>query len=793
NRLHSILTEMQDVVWSVDEKSGQLLYISPSAERVYGRKPEEFYTHRELWLEAIYPPDRQIAEKIFEVLPQKGAYACEYRIVRSDGEIRWISDRSWMVRNAAGESVRVDGLASDITERKRVEGLLNIQTRVLERIALGGSLPSILNEITVLVEAYHPKILCSILLLDDSGTHLHCTAAASFPAEYNQTVNGLAIGPAQGSCGTAAYRKETVIVSDIAHDPLWVNFREIALKHNLHACWSEPILATTGQVLGTLAMYYRECRSPKASELAIIQAAAHLAGIAIERKRAEGRLMDQAALLNQAQDAIISLDLDERVLFWNAGAEQLYGWSAEEVLGQSLIGKIYWGDATYEHVTRELFGTGKWKGELHQFTKNKTPIIVDGYWRLVYDEDGAPKFILGVNHDITERKRLEAQFLRTQRLESIGTLASGIAHDLNNVLSPMTISVYLLRLQQRDQVATELLDGLDELIERGANMVKQVVSFARGSSGERVVLNPKHVLRELVSILKDTFPKSITINYQVETGLQAIWSDPTQLHQVLMNLCVNARDAMLDGGTLTISAQNAMVDKLHTKMATEAQPGKYVTLTVADTGIGIAPEIRSKIFEPFFTTKEPGKGTGLGLATVQNLVRGHSGFIDVYSEIGNGTQFKIYFPVATGEADAEVIITPVPVPQGHGECILVVDDEPTLRKTIQTTLEASGYCVVTAADGAAAATLFAEQWSEIDLVLTDMMMPEMEGPAMVRALQTINPNVSVIASSGLADGPKLEAARQLGAQRILLKPYSAEELLQAVAAVLSNGRAATSG
>jgi signal transduction histidine kinase/ActR/RegA family two-component response regulator len=427
---------------------------------------------------------------------------------------------------------------------------------------------------------------------------------------------------------------------------------------------------------------------------------------------------------------------------------------------------------------------GEWQGELHQVTKDDKKIIVESRWTLVRDEAKQPKSILTVNTDITQKKQLEAQFLRTQRLESIGTLASGIAHDLNNVLTPILMTAQLLETQVHDERSKRLLPILVTNAKRGANLVKQVLSFARGLEGKFTILQIKHLISEIKQIAKQTFPKSIEFSTSIPQYLGTVFGDATQLHQVLMNLCVNARDAMPDGGTLTISAENLFIDQNHAKMNLDAQVGPYIVITVADTGTGIPPEILDRIFEPFFTTKEIGKGTGLGLSTVIGIIKSHGGFVKVYSEVGRGTQFKVYLPEA--EVDQITPVEDLELPTGKGELILVVDDEAAIRDITKTSLETYNYRALTASDGIEAIALYAEHRQEISVVLTDMMMPSMDGATTIRTLRKIEPHVKIVAVSGLVSNDKLAQVASIGVKTFLPKPYTTKELLTTLHEVLSS-------
>lgn len=501
-----------------------------------------------------------------------------------------------------------------------------------------------------------------------------------------------------------------------------------------------------------------------------------------ERMRAQERLVEQAALLDQALEAIVVLDLDGHIQYWSRGAERLYGWRTEEVIGRTTIEILYGEDKSqFTNATNATIDKEAWSGELRQVAKDGREVIVEGHWSLVRDANGNPKNILAINTDITEKKRLEAQFLRAQRLESIGTLASGIAHDLNNVLSPILMGTQMLRLRLTDEQNLRLVTLMESNALRGSEMVKQVLSFARGVGGRRTVLQPRHLIREIIHIAEETFPKSIRIEQYLAEDLWTVSSDATQLHQVLLNLCVNARDAMPDGGTLTISAENRQLDDLFARMLKGANPGDFVVISVTDTGMGIPPEIIDRIFDPFFTTKESGLGTGLGLAAVQGIVSNYGGFITVESQSGAGSKFEVYFP-AHHIADSHQTNThELSLPEGAGELILVIDDEAAIREMTRTTLEACGYRALAADNGATALSLFADHRHEVRLIITDLMMPIMDGATTIRALRKMNPDVPIIATCGLVASANTAELNTFGIETLLEKPYNAETLLTAIA------------
>ncbi|WP_138502508.1 response regulator [Nostoc sp. PA-18-2419] len=504
-----------------------------------------------------------------------------------------------------------------------------------------------------------------------------------------------------------------------------------------------------------------------------------------EHKLAQEKIKEQAALLDVTTDAICVRDLNNQIIFWNKGAETLYGWQATEVRGKSVTELLFDEPSPeIEAAVLEVISKGKWQGELTKITKTGKEVLVASRWSLVCDEEAKPKSILSVDTDITDKKHLEAQLFRAQRLESIGTLASGIAHDLNNILTPILAGAQLLPLKfpDADERTHHLLEILEINAKRGADLVKQVLSFARGVEGKRITLQLKHLIMEVAKILKETFPKSIEISTDIPQDLWMVSGDSTQLHQVLMNLCVNARDAMPNGGSLTISGQNLFIDENYARMNLEAKVGAYTVITVSDTGVGIPGEILDRIFEPFYTTKDVGQGTGLGLSTVLGIIKTHGGFINVYSEPGSGTSFKVYLPAVGG---METFTPEDSIPQtGHGELILVVDDEVAIQEVTKSSLETYNYKTLVASDGIEAIALYAKNADKINAVLIDIMLPSLDGLTAIRTLKKINPQVKIIATSGLMSKRKLSTVTGIGVNTFLSKPYTIKELLLCLQKVL---------
>ncbi|NMG20472.1 PAS domain-containing protein [Brasilonema bromeliae] len=515
------------------------------------------------------------------------------------------------------------------------------------------------------------------------------------------------------------------------------------------------------------------------------------------RKQQEQQIREEATLLNESQDAILVLDTNGHISFCSKSAEDLFGWSQSEAISPWLdatrittkADELLFEQASSEFAQAQNITTehGSWHGELHLLTKSGKEIIVQSRWTLLLDEEQKPKSILIVNTDITDKKKLEAQLLRTQRLESIGRLSSGIAHDLNNILTPILLTAQLLQTQLYDQRSQRLLPILVNNAKRGANLVKQVLSFARGIEGKHTILQTRHLILEIQQILTEVFPKSIEFDTDILPDLWTVSGDATQLHQVLMNLCINACDAMPEGGTLNISAENLVIDEHYALMNIDAKVGYYIVITVSDTGLGIPPEIIERIFEPFFTTKELGLGTGLGLSTVIGIVKNHAGFVNVYSEMGKGTEFKVYLP-SSEKSEMQQHFQDLEGLAGDGELILVVDDEAAIREITKLSLEAYNYRVLTASDGVEALATYAQHQQEISAVLLDMMMPNMDGLTTIRTLQKINSCIKIITMSGLVSNARIAKETGIGVKAFLSKPFNTKELLQTLNAVKSRNQ-----
>lgn len=713
---------------------------------LFGLTPDTFDVSYENFLNLIvHPEDREfLHQSALRAIEQQVPHDIEFRFLYPDGTVGWsLCKGQVLYDDITGEPLQMIGVNMDITERKNAEEAVRESNQRLQAII--DNCPAV------------------IYVKDMQGRHILVNS------EFER-ITHLTREQVKNKTNVKVFSPKTA-------QSLSVNDQEV-LSSRTPVQFEEEIQFEDG--LHT----YLTVKFPLCDATGEPYAICGVSTDITERKQAQEQIRQQAALINVATDAIFVRDLANRILFWSRGAENLYGWTAEETVGK-LAHELFHKESSsqLEAAVTTTLEQGSWHGELEQTTKNAQEIIVASRWTLVHNQFGDSPSILVVNTNITEKKQLELQFYRVQRLESIGTLASGIAHDLNNVFAPIVMIAQLLpsRCKNVDIRTQELFKTLETSSKRGSDLVKQILTFARGTEGQRIFLQPGHLLKELAKVIQQTFPKSIEIITDIPTNtLWMVQADPTQLEQVFMNLAVNARDAMPNGGKLTITATNRVIDSTYVRMHLESEVGDYIVVTISDTGTGIPPEILERIFDPFFTTKEVGKGTGLGLSTVLGIVKNHGGFVEVASQVGQGTEFQVF--LLRGKGTATETIAKTELPRGNGELILVVDDETIIQQTAQEALADYNYKILVANDGIEAIALYVEYQPEISAVLLDMLMPNMDGLTAIRTLRTINPNVKIIATSGLPANE--QKAIVAGADRFISKPYTTTDLLTTLSDVI---------
>ncbi|HYW19515.1 MAG TPA: PAS domain S-box protein [Nodularia sp. (in: cyanobacteria)] len=752
-RLTLALEATQMGIWDWDLRSNQVIF-SANMALLYGLPDSGGCQSLEEFFKLVHPEDLEpLSEVITSSIVQRGVFKSEFRVVWPDGSIHWLSGNGKLFCNELGKPIRLIGTNRCIGDRKEAEASLRASEERYRSVVTAMQEGIIIHEANGNIAACNAsaqRILGRTFdqmlthSSDHPGWHTLKEDGSPFPSEMHPSMVSLRTGQPCSNVVMGLYPPNGKLT--------WISINSQPLFHD-----NDPV------PYGVIASF---------------------ADIS-DRKQAEEKISEQAALLNIASDAILVRDFDSKILFWNQGAERMYGWQAEEALGKDPLELCCKNNfPQLREALKTVIKSGSWQGELRKVTKSGQEIVVSSRWTLMYDAAGQPKSILCVSTDITEKKQLEEQFFRAQRLESLGTLAGGIAHDLNNILTPILAASQLLqvRFAQDKEHYQNLLQIIEKNSKRGAALVKQVLSFARGFKGERTIVQLKHLIAEINQIAQQTFPKSIEFAITIPEDLWAVSGDATQLHQVFMNLVVNARDAMPAGGTVSIHTENMFIDQAYARMNLDAKVGHYVVMTVADTGIGIPPEILDKIFDPFFTTKEVGKGTGLGLSTVLGIIKSHGGFMNVSSTVEQGSKFKLFLPAV--EVTQSLDINNLEIFPGQGELILFVDDEPEIREIAKIVLEKYNYKTITASNGIEAIALYAQHKQQISAVLMDIMMPEMDGITAIRTLQKMNPEVKIIACSGINPNVALANADHTAVEVVVAKPYTAPDLLNSLHHIL---------
>jgi PAS domain S-box-containing protein len=901
----------------------RIQYVSPAYEKIWGRSCESLYEDPKSWVEAIHPEDREQATAALCVGRGLRDLTVEYRIIRPDGAVRWIQDHGFPLRNDAGDTVGMAGVAKDITEAKlgelalrdseqRLRGLYNSMSeglalhelvcddtgkatdyRILDvnptaeeligisRTKLVGALGSeafggqpshldiyaqvaesgkaaafetfyapadrhfsvsvfsprqgqfatvfsditkrkdaerqicLLNQVYSLLSHVNEAIvrnsdrdtlfketcriavehgqfcLACIGVLENSSGLIR--PVASFGEEHELASLNASTEAAlceEGPASITAREGRGFMIPDIAQDERMTAWREAALARGYRSAIALPLKSGSSKVIGVFMACAAEPNSFSALVTeSLIEVATGLS-FAMElfdrngeREIERQQLRLQHSALEAAANAIVITDRDGQIEWVNEAFTRLTGYSREEAIGRNprVLKSGAHEPQFYQRLWQTVLAGNVWQGTMINKRKDGSRYDEEITITPVRAKTGEITHFIAIKQDITERKKLEQQFLRAQRTQSIGLLAGGVAHDLNNVLAPVLMALPLLRNNLPPSQRDHILDTLEQSVRRGANIIQQVLTFARGVEVQRVLVQPRHLLREVAKIAEETFPRDIRVHFSAPASLWPLQGDPTQIHQVLLNLSVNARDAMPEGGRLDLAARNAELDRPLQFMDFEIPPGCYVSLSVSDTGTGIAPEVLDHIFEPFFTTKSAGKGTGLGLSTVLGIVKSHGGLVQVESRARVGSTFTVFLPASPAQSIPAVPAARSLMPQGQGETILVVDDETGILQVTKSILEANGYQVMTARNGAQAIGQFAQPNQPIKAMVTDIMMPHMDGLALTRSLRKLQPDLPIVASTGLMNPPGDEdragQLRELGVRHFLHKPFQAEDLL----------------
>lgn len=801
-RFRAVFELVNDAIFVQDAVTGAILDVNERMCALYGITREQALCCDIIQLSSGEPPYSWAEVRHWwNKAASEGPQLFEWRARRHDGQLFWVEVNLCHAR--LGNEERMFASVRDISTRKETEH----RARRLNRLY---SVSSSIND--AIVRLREPQELydsaCQIAveqggfqmawvgLLNEESRQIVPVAQSGDHQDYLKNLRLSLLGDRdQRGPGVRAFISgQPAVSNNIAGDSNFL-YRQEATASGFRSCAVFPLLIT-GRSAGILAIYAGQTQFFDQEEMQVLNSLAENLSFAIEtaqrRKEREHALAALAenqrmlsTLLSNLPGMAFRCRNDEHwtLEFVSEGCRVLTGYRPDELIlsrvrsfndimhpedrdeVRATIEKALREDRMYEAHYRLLTASGeeKWVWERGQ--------------EVSLSEGGIP-LIEGFVTDITERKKLEAQFLRAQRMESIGTLAGGVAHDLNNIFAPILMSMELLRPVLPADEDQRLLDGVEQSASRGADLVKQILTFARGVEGKRLPLKAVDLIGEINRLVRDTFPKTLDLHLSVPPNLWLIHGDPTQLHQVLLNLAVNARDAMSGDGQLSIVARNETLGEVDVSGHPGAVPGAYLVFEVSDTGTGIPEHVRERMFEPFFTTKEQGKGTGLGLSTTHAIVRSHAGFIDVLSAMGVGTTFRVYLPADPDGSLQTEVTGHSTIPPSRGETVLLIDDEAAVRMTTTRILTSAGYKVHAARNGVEAIGLFTQHGGQFHIVLTDMMMPNMDGPSAIKALQRLRPGLPVVAMTGLAADRRLAQATEAGVKHVLMKPFTRDALLR---------------
>lgn len=705
---------------------------------------------------------------------------------------RWLELRFFPHEGGSAVSLR------DITEGRRNQQLQAMEARVLSMIMGSEGLKPVLEEVVLSIEQVMPQALASILLLDEDGIHLRQGAAPSLPEVYSRAIEGQPIGPRAGSCGTAMFRREPVVVADITADPLWEHYRDVARVEGqgLRACWSTPVMDGDGRVLGSFAIYHRAVKAPEPEDILLIRRISHLVAVTIQNHRNEMALRESEARFRQMDEAMDDVfwmeDLaQQRLIYLSPTFEKMFGYPC----GRFDDKPDSWSQLIHpedRQRIRQAVESVHHTWELPPEGLRYRMIRADGEVRwvndrafLIRDSQGQPWRLTGVIRDITGQLALERQLRESQRMESLGQLTGGIAHDFNNLLTVILGNLEVLG----DHLAgvphvLSLVQTTESAAQRGADLIQRLLAFARRRPLEPRPVDLDGLIRDMQPLLTRTLGPHIDIHFRQQPGLWLAMVDGTQLESALLNLCLNARDAMPSGGRLVIEAANLWLDGSDAAACGGLRPGPYVQLAVSDTGTGIAAENLDHVFEPFFTTKEPGRGTGLGLAMVYGFARQSQGYVSVSSEPGSGATFHLYLPRAENPREQVQPARPGQSPVARGEWILLAEDDNLVREYALGQLEALGYRVHVATDGHDALDIL-HRGEPVDLLFTDVVMPGgISGPELARKAHELRPGLRILYTSGYAEDAVIHGGSPDSDILLLPKPYRRAELARRLRQVL---------
>ena len=805
-RFRRLADNAQDVIYRYELiPQRRVTDVSPAVLAVSGYAPQEIYADPDLIFKLMHPEDRALLDSgdSAEVI---GRLPVVLRAIRKDGAVIWVEQRSMPIYDTAGNLTAVEGIVRDITERKEAEENLRRRNRELallnQVIATSATNPDPESVLDIacreLARAFEVHRV-TVALLNEETTAT--TVVAECRTRDRPPVLHTVIPVAEDPAFRYLLKHKAVLAIDDAHNAPEpegqltdepgdrpASIRNAMHQRGLSSLLMLPLLIE-GEVAGSLSLDAAQPHHFSIEEVNLAWSVADQAAGALARSRLAQTHQRLVIAIEQVAESVVITDTQGTIVYVNPAFEQISGYSRAEALGQNprILKSGRQDDAFYRDLWATISAGQVWHGRLVNKKKGGTLYIEDATITPIRGEADAIVNYVAVKHDITRELQLEERTRQSQKMEAIGRLAGGIAHDFNNLLTALKGYTHLsLQHMKPDDPLYHDLTQIGRITERATVLVRQLLTFSRQEATQPVALNLNSIIGDLLKLLGRVIGEDVELVTHLDPGLAQIQADPGQMEQVLMNLAINARDAMPGGGQLVIETAGVTLDEREARAEYEMEPGDYVLLTVSDTGVGMGEAVLEHIFEPFFTTKT--EGTGLGLATVFGIVRQHGGHIHAYSEPGQGSTFRIYLPAQRpqqGAQSAEVARRPAEsaIAQRGGETLLLAEDETAVRELAQRALEGYGYTVLAAANADQAAELFQQHAGAIALLISDVIMPGITGPALYRELAKEAPGLKVLFLSGYT-GSMVQGRGVVQDAPFLQKPFTLSELALKVREVL---------
>ncbi len=805
-RLRDLVQTVDAIVWEADFETLEFSFVSQVAEKILGYSVGEWCWNAEFWPRHLYAPDHdRVVSEWRSRAQQEDDYELEYRMVAADGRIVWLRDMVRVVRDPGGRPRQLRGVMVDVTEGRRAEEELRRVNRALKTLsecnrAMTHATEELafLNDICqIIVEVGEYRFAWVGVAETDEEKTIRAIARAGAGEGYLEAIRKTWAENAsgRGPSGVAIRTQQPCIVRDIGTDLGFAPWRHEAAQRGYASVIGLPLVADA-RAFGVLVIYSVEKDAFDIEEVKLLgELAGNVSsGVTLLRTRAERQKIEEerarlSSAVEQATEAILITDGDGTIEYVNPAFEHVTGYARSEVVGENP--RILKSGKQEPEFYRDLWATLRegraWSGRFINRRKDGTFYEAEAAISPVRDASGRVVNFVAVERDVTKERQLEDQVRQSQRVEAVGRLAGGVAHDFNNLLTIITgySDLLLDRLDEADPSRPHVTE-IRKAADRAASLTRQLLAFSRRQVLTPQVLDLNSVVANMHKMLRRLIGEDVEL---VTIAAQDLWRvkvDPGQVEQVLLNLAINSRDAMPRGGKITVETANTHLDEKYAGGHFPVIAGPYVMLAVSDTGCGMDAETQAHIFEPFFTTKEQGKGTGLGLSMVYGIVKQSGGYIWVYSEVGRGTTFKIYFPCVEEQPSAAHLADVKKVEHGGSETILLVEDEPSVRSLVSGVLRTVGYHVLVARNGEDARIVSEQHKGDIHLLVTDVVMPEVSGPQLAEQMTLFYKNLKVLYISGYTDDAIVHHGVLDSTAAFLQKPFTPEALARKVREVLDS-------